>query len=46
MPHFKISGICINLYLSRTDLYFSFDITVFCYNGNNISAMKALGERI
>ena len=46
MPHFKISGICINLYLSRTDLYFSFDITVFCYNGKNISAMKALGERI
>ena len=34
------------LYRSRWDLYFSFDMTEFSYKGSNISAMKALGERI
>ena len=29
----------------RKDLYYSSDKTEFCYNGSNISAMKALRER-
>ena len=33
------------LFRSRRDLYFSFDMTEFCYKGSNISVMKALGER-
>ena len=34
------------LYRSRRDLNFSFDMTEFYYKGSNISAIKALGERI